>query len=133
MCIHSPIQHILARLTEQTTSERIDTMSNAAQETSGYYNVPRIGDTWSSHLVEISISGIYAEGESQEEAIRNWMCVAQNQIDAQNASALLHSQDRIHADDMKAACKTILNHRGPAPHPDHRMAEQLLDVLERCA
>lgn len=131
MCIYTDIGHLLARLDHQTLPERIDTMTNAALETSGYYNLPRDGDTWSSQMVEIKAHGISAQGASQEEAIRNWMKVAQNQMEAAAASSLLCSPDAIPVNDMKTACQTVM--KQGAHHPEFRRAEMLLDVLKRTA
>ncbi|KPU83773.1 hypothetical protein JI58_07635 [Marinosulfonomonas sp. PRT-SC04] len=131
MCKHTDIQHLLARLNCQTLPERIDTMTNAALETSGYYNVPHTGDTNGSQMVEIKIHDAFAEGASQEEAIRNWIKVAKNSIETAAASALLCSPDTISIEDMKAACEKIMSQG--AAHQDYNRAQLVLDVLRRAA
>lgn len=133
MCTQTNIEHLLIRLGSQSLPDRIDTMINAALETNGYYELPRAADTWSSQMVEIKSHGVSADGSSQEEAIRNWMKVAKNQMEASAAISLLRCDDHIHGDALKAACRTVLNHQGPTPHADHTLATQLLAVLERCA
>ena len=98
-------------------------------ECSGYYEVPRISDTWSSQMVEISIHSVTADGSSQEEAIRNWQVVAKNYNKAAAASATLCSPDAIPVQDMKAACETVM--RQGVNHSDYDRARMLLEVLER--
>lgn len=45
---------------------------------SGGSYVPPDGDTWSSHLFEISLHGVCACGFSEDEAMRNWIKAARS-------------------------------------------------------
>lgn len=78
MCDPSAVQHLLTRLKAQAPTARIDTVCNAALESGGYYNQPRLGDNWSSQMIEIRAHNLFAEGSTDAEAIRNWMRVAEN-------------------------------------------------------
>jgi len=125
------IQHLVTRLTAQTLTSRIDTMMNAAIETGGYYEQPRAGDNWSSHMVEIKVHHLSADGSTDAEAIRNWIRVAENHIQAEHAAATITADHQVPAADLRNACQTVVNHRGSRPHPLHARAELLLGVLDR--
>ena len=125
------IAHLINRLANQSHASRIDTMMNAAIETGGYYEQPRAGDNWSSHLVEIKVHNLSADGSTDDQAIRNWIRVAQNHIDAERAAATITAPGQVSSDDLRNACQVVINHRGTAPHPLHARATLLLDVLER--
>jgi hypothetical protein len=125
------IQHLVTRLAAQQLSDRIDTMMNAAIETGGYYEQPRAADNWSSHMVEIKAHNLSADGSTDAEAIRNWIRVAENHLDAERAAATITATHQVPTDTLRRACKTVIHHRGTAPHPLHARAELLLGVLER--
>lgn len=58
-------------------TERADFMIGAALESGGHYHTPEPQNTWDSQRVEIKAHGIFAEGESDAEAIRNWQRAAE--------------------------------------------------------
>lgn len=66
--------------------ERLDLITNAVIETGGSFLVPRPGDHWGPHVIELSVHGICQQGETVELAVANWLDCAKRAIAGQTAA-----------------------------------------------
>lgn len=66
--------------------ERLDLFANAVIETGGSFEVPKPGDTWGPHVVEISLYSICQQGETVDIAVANWIDCASRAIAGQSAA-----------------------------------------------
>lgn len=91
--------------------ERLDLITNAVLETGGSFLVPKPGDNWGPHVIEISLYGICQQGETVDSAVANWTDCATRAVKGQSAArradALISGDlSGIPADDLRdaAAC-----------------------------
>lgn len=70
----------------ESAEARRDLFQNAVLESGGSYAVPRPGDNWGPHVVELQLLGISQTGEDEETAIANWTAAALRQHHAAEAA-----------------------------------------------
>lgn len=71
----------LARLRAADTADRPALFQGAVIEAGGDLTLPRAGDDWGPHLVEISLLGIHDAGATLEEVLANWTQRAAEQLE----------------------------------------------------
>lgn len=62
----------LARLRAADPADRPALFEGAVIEAGGDLTLPRAGDDWGPHLVELSLLGIHDAGATLDEALANW-------------------------------------------------------------
>ncbi len=70
------LSRLLDDLARRDEAEQIDLLTLVAGETGGHVKLPKPGDTWDSQRIEITAHGIFADGGSLSEALRNWTAAA---------------------------------------------------------
>ncbi|WP_306155414.1 hypothetical protein [Roseovarius sp. MMSF_3281] len=78
------VQRVAQSLRRADAATRADLIANEVIETGGTYTEPK-GDC--SHVFEIHLHGILASGFSEDEAIQNWLCVADRTMRALSLGA----------------------------------------------
>lgn len=137
MCLHDDLASALETLELLGPSGQFDFLVTASMETQGYFKPPRPGDNWDNQMVEIKAHGLLAEGADISEAIRNWKCMAKQQV---RIETQLHSAEYILVQPLshtgpitlRAACHTILDNSPVAQLLiDARTALTDLDAINR--
>lgn len=99
--------------------DRLDIFQNAVIEAGGEYLIPRPGDNWGPHAVELSLHGISHTGETEERALAGWITAATRVLRAEAAArraaeVLTGDMRGIAAEDLRQAAECVrLNSTDP--------------------
>lgn len=61
---------------------QIDAIIQLTRETGGNVKLPQPRNTWDNQALEITLFGVFAQGDGWPDAIRNWCRAARTQVQA---------------------------------------------------
>lgn len=138
LALFDEIERVLQTLETLDDEGRHDLMVMVAQETGGYFKPAEPGNSWDSQAVEIRALGVYAQGGTPREAIRNWSRAAAADSRAERelrarvreASDLLRWPGPVERDRVEWACRTILENAHAAEPETFRIAQHVARAIE---
>jgi len=74
--IRTTVQTLTLLRVSEDPAEIERALTRRAIETGGFYKPAAPGNTWDSQRVEITLHGIFGQGEDLDEAVRNWLRAA---------------------------------------------------------
>lgn len=84
--LHMAVTEALAALSGKTDLDLLDAFSTLVIEHGGTYVIPQ-GTNPASHMIEVSLHGVFALGGSELAAVRNWKQAANRCLEAAKAAA----------------------------------------------
>lgn len=106
-----PLARLLDRLHGKAGNDLAEAVTNEVIERGGTMIAPRQGDTWGSILIELQLHGVWASGETLDEAIANWLRIARAELARRarvDAAEALITGATASPGALLAACDTLI-------------------------
>lgn len=137
MTVTDQLESLLQTLETLGVAGQWHQLKIVAQSGVGHIKAPDPSNSWDAQRFEIKLFEVYAEGDSQHEALRAWTKAAhamltklrsrQHDIDA--AITLIDSPKPLPSDMMRELCLTLTSHPHLVPVKYQRLAEVILQRL----